>query len=330
MTSPPDDLTQQMQQLAERHVLSAQSWYGLTFDYSPLSLQLVDFAIDAFHPEAGRSASVVAAHGAYVGEVIRRHIGGDWTTVDPQTPPHLAAVAKRAVHPFDWARRRFHDLERPPLADAFDLLLQDLGRPVPDQFGSTTAILAYGLRSCTGAASPTLLTQPPDQLRLLAPLIAFSLVSSVNGKITRRELRELHRQFRHPDEFTSPQFRMTLADLQPQLATHSAAIQAESVATKLLALGQLRDWLDQQYPDSATAFATDLLHLARSIACASAGWRGFFRSRIDTNSASMLQAIKSMLRLEDESKAEPSSKSLSSDVFHHSKNCVREPDAHDR
>ncbi|MBB3695019.1 DUF6278 family protein [Sphingomonas sp. BK580] len=61
--------------LAERFAAAHQAE---VLDYSAASLALVDRLLDARRQAKGKSASAAAEAGCYVGEVIRRQLGGRW------------------------------------------------------------------------------------------------------------------------------------------------------------------------------------------------------------------------------------------------------------
>jgi hypothetical protein len=89
----PDDLAGKQRQIADLFVNTASQLAGLTFDYSQASVDDLDGWVDRLWdphgppPSEAELDSNTKLIGAYLGEVMIRHWGGDWVwNSDPEQP----------------------------------------------------------------------------------------------------------------------------------------------------------------------------------------------------------------------------------------------------
>jgi len=80
----------------------AKEQFGVDLDFSPESLKALDGALKQEYLEDGSLdeediEAVSISLGAYIGEVVRRHIGGEWQIADEPPSPRLVDVPG-----FDW------------------------------------------------------------------------------------------------------------------------------------------------------------------------------------------------------------------------------------
>jgi hypothetical protein len=74
---PPGDVFE----MAERTVEYVRRATGLTLDYKPETLPILDHYLKAVPPDQQETAAlVVSTAGAYFGEVLRQALGGEWDT----------------------------------------------------------------------------------------------------------------------------------------------------------------------------------------------------------------------------------------------------------
>ena len=139
---------------ADGFVHRAGSMFNIkeALDFSPRSLQVVDQALATFHPDGFAMSTSAGGYAAYVGEVIRRHLGGTWEVEgeDGDALPALKKVplgggAEANLGPFLWvlkaeaAMREGSPVEA-PVAGRYALLLEKVGRadeipePLPPDF----------------------------------------------------------------------------------------------------------------------------------------------------------------------------------------------------
>jgi hypothetical protein len=107
-----------MTRQAEGAVRGAQQFWDARLDFSPASLSTLDHIIaTGFRPgeEAATIDTAVQAFGAYLGEVVRRQLGGVWHDEEMSGQPVLLNVSsgEQRVEPFQVMRRRFAERTRP-------------------------------------------------------------------------------------------------------------------------------------------------------------------------------------------------------------------------
>lgn len=102
----------EMQRQAEGCVEGVRRFWGVTLDFDPQSLTAVDRLIQTgFDRQADDETitTAVQAFGAYVGEVVRRSLGGVWHDEEMKGQPVLLDVGRDSVRvePFRIVSRRF-------------------------------------------------------------------------------------------------------------------------------------------------------------------------------------------------------------------------------
>ncbi len=127
--APTSDLTATMSAYAEQAVDLISQGLGHTPDFTPDSVVLVEAMAGCIHadlpqdfldsenekdPWAGDADAELQAlclmMGGYVGEVVRRHFGGDWVMEEagPALPPtaQLCLFSRLYIDPVGWVRNR--------------------------------------------------------------------------------------------------------------------------------------------------------------------------------------------------------------------------------
>jgi hypothetical protein len=81
---------------------------GVTLDYSPKSLKRLDRAISRYFRKEEPLPTTVLSLGAYLGEVIRRNIGGRWKLKDNYMECYIGDLGViEALYPFRRVYKRF-------------------------------------------------------------------------------------------------------------------------------------------------------------------------------------------------------------------------------
>ncbi|KUN18808.1 hypothetical protein AQJ23_39455 [Streptomyces antibioticus] len=100
-------------QLAAAIVAAAADISDAALDYSPESIDVVEDIVDGFRAEGvsgEEMAESLVGFGCYLGEIVTRHIGGDWrpaTTAHPTAAPFIVVLPDaRECHPIDWVFSR--------------------------------------------------------------------------------------------------------------------------------------------------------------------------------------------------------------------------------
>ena len=101
----PAELEQLMKDSAQNAVNSAMEEFNITLDFSPESVALVDDIllafIDKYHDKALEDEAVFTIcniFGAYVGEILKRMVGGTWfyDTSNPEAPYILLEIGEKS------------------------------------------------------------------------------------------------------------------------------------------------------------------------------------------------------------------------------------------
>ena len=99
----PEELNKLMSDCAKDAVVAASAEFNITLDSSPESVTLVDDIllsfIDKYHDQALEDQAVFTIcniFGAYVGEILKSNIGGDWIydQSNPNAPYVLLGVGE--------------------------------------------------------------------------------------------------------------------------------------------------------------------------------------------------------------------------------------------
>jgi len=97
---PLDPIPENAPKLAQLVVDTAFRLDGVSLDYSPESLAFVDSRVPAFREQGSTRTQVAETlflFGCYFGEVLRRHLGGQWFT-PAQHPAGFALLALNLGH----------------------------------------------------------------------------------------------------------------------------------------------------------------------------------------------------------------------------------------
>ena len=117
--------------LAEAHRKMSKSNFGVELDYSAESLALLDKIIDEHFPKKQAPAmdTTLLTFGAYVGETIRRLLGGEWE----ETDNHELALNKvggiAQLFPMNKTRKRFENGIEDSLADFYVAVRHIIEKP---------------------------------------------------------------------------------------------------------------------------------------------------------------------------------------------------------
>jgi hypothetical protein len=133
--------------LAERTVENVRRALGVTLDYSPETLPVLDHYLTAVPDDRIETVGLIAAtSGAYFGEVLRRALGGEWASIERPDPTEwelwLASGVKLA--PGAFARESILTTDTgvaiydvpPELRPAVEDALADKGEVAEDEYYS--------------------------------------------------------------------------------------------------------------------------------------------------------------------------------------------------
>lgn len=277
MAAPQENpaLTAELQRLAESHVASATTRFGLTLDYSQESLRQTDDAI-ARELAAGNSLEdSLLTHGAYVGETLRRRLGGVWVQ-DERGVALLQGIGggDLSASPFSWVQSRLANGMGDALAARFSALQQQMS-----QARVSVARPAVAAASGPSAEEMTMITR--------SPLLIFLLVAAADGKVDKKEFNEFHNVIVGVMTGATPLLRDAMSRLLPRMEQTFDELEDVNPAEELQRLATV---LDTHYPKEAMAFKEQLLNIAVKIAESSGGFLGF-GSKISKDEKAVIAGI---------------------------------------
>jgi hypothetical protein len=117
-------LAQQQIHTAEAYASTLRERAQVPLDYSVGSLRLLDNYIAQFFPGGCSMESTLFGVAAYVGETIRRHVGGAWTMSD-ELPPGVS-VNGLFANVQAWSRKRFDPEEHETFEQKFENFIKML------------------------------------------------------------------------------------------------------------------------------------------------------------------------------------------------------------
>ena len=269
MATPQENpaLTAELQRLAESHVALAGTKFGLTLDYSEESLRQTDDVISQQLAVGNSLEDTLLTHGAYVGETLRRRLGGVWVQ-DERGVALLQGIGggDLSASPFSWVQSRLANGMSDALAGRFKALQQQLPQPGA---GAVRVSLARPVAAATVSSGPT-----EEDLTTLArsPLLVFLLVAAADGKVDRKEFAGFHKVIVGVMTSATPLLRDAMSRLLPRMEETFDELEDINPVQELERLAGL---LDTHYPKEAKVFKEQLVSIAVKIAESSGGFLGF-------------------------------------------------------
>lgn len=97
-----------IKEIAESFAKSFNEHFGITLDFSPNSLKLLDQTIDHYFDPKTILPTTILDIGFYIGEVIRRNLGGTWEMENnnPVTAKIIFESGRMEVYPIGKAKKR--------------------------------------------------------------------------------------------------------------------------------------------------------------------------------------------------------------------------------
>lgn len=298
-------------EIAERaagHVSNARETFGVTFDYSPQSLQLVDHVITKFHRDRAMFDHTIVTYGCYIGETIRRSLGGEWTpgSEDEGQPVLKDVGGSVTVFPIAWAAKRFAngDIDRisfkyTSLLSTLDRLEEDPPRlDLPEVEASDVKHTdeEEEMAEETDQLSATEAVSP-EEIIARSPLLVFLLVAAADGSVDKKELLQFQKVLTAASESNCPLFRQTLTALPQKLQEYTNKLFEAGAMSWMVELIQLTGILDEKHADDASAFKESLYALAVQIAeSAGGGWFGFGK-KVSKEEKTILDMLRATLGL---------------------------------
>jgi tellurite resistance protein len=282
-------LNSELARLAGKHIEISQQVFGITFDYSEESLQQLDAAIAKFHPDGNVLESTLLPYGAYVGETVRRLLGGVWVQ-DERGVALLQRIGgmEASASPFSWVQERFSGGMQEPIAGKFESLKQQLG-----QTGVRISAPAQPAAVTPNGGEGEISDAEAEALAR-APLLAFVLVAAADGKVDKKEVAAFEKVIGNVMITATPLLRYAMTVLLPNLEAHLAEVCQRNPVEDLRAVAAI---LDAEFPDEAEAFKHGVVAIAVQIAESSGGFLGF-GSKISKDEGMAIAGIAIALGLE--------------------------------
>lgn len=281
-----DKLLAQVQYLAETQVNAVKAHFNTTLDYTEAALGEVDRIISTYFPNEGVIETTVLGFGAYVGETIRRTLGGTWVQGEDDSA-WLENIGGQdvKVSPFGWVQRRFGNGMEDALAFKYTALMKILDEetvtvPAPAPAAPASAkpappAPAAGLK-LTRAGSGSALTHEERSSLVRAVALAAVMLAMENGRLIDKRIEKLCVAFSNADVFGCAPFQETLAELQAHFEHHiKQVIQcAGGLPGALEEFGRAREILDTKCGAEAETFKLCWVGLLATMAQGSSGFLG--------------------------------------------------------
>jgi tellurite resistance protein len=275
-------LTAELQRLASQQVQTLRNTAGLVLNYSAEMVQTLDELLSG--AQDGVADNDILGYGAYMGETIRRSLGGVWMQ-DERGVALLVDIGSPGISasPFSWVQKRANNGGGDSLVSRYSALRGQVSN------ARGAAPPTAGLRiSGAPAATPV---GAEDDARTLArsPLLVFLLVAAADGKLDKKEFKKFGEVLHQAANCPSPRLRQAIKDMVPHMATIFEDLTRESF-NPIEELQRVAQIMDTQYPAEAQVFKESLLSLAVQVAQASGGFLGF-GNKIDKNEEEAIAAV---------------------------------------
>jgi hypothetical protein len=289
------DVATMMAQLAATHVKAVYELMDTLLDFTPGSLNRVDELISTHFPNGTTMERTPVFWGAYVGETVRRNLGGEWTA-NEELGAHLTGVGGIVtLFPVTWAFKRFENGEGDSVAYKYKVAektIRDEGGTIP----SPNLPTAEELKAMMEAQDDDGSSQLPS-----AVFAVFLVVAAGGGKLEKKHMGDLNACLQKPEQFSSPLFRVALGAV-PGVAEAVIAELNGNMLNALVHLPKAMEYLDKTFPGEAGAFKKDLLAFGAVIAGSSRGFLGF-GARPTKGQSAALRVLAALLSLEVQNEA---------------------------
>ena len=319
---------QEMADMANACAEESQSLFQLELDYSPSSLQVVDQLLPIFHSRGFVFPEGHHAYSAYVGEVVRRVLGGEWQSDGDQGEAKLIGVGGNVdVKPFQWLVERMESVKGRVrtnlISDAFDELLALLDRSAdePQRIPIDFVAKKHGVDlnaiqdeefydSGVGPDDidemeddePSTELSDEDKREWLAscPLACFSILTVLNRKLKKKEQMAFIEGLNSRKDHANPLVREIFSNAESRLPLALKSLMEDSrdldAIAMTLRLVACKSIAHEMAPDHATGFFEALYDLSKEVASSAGGFFGFGK-KINKSEAMALEAIANIFGL---------------------------------
>jgi hypothetical protein len=264
----PDELTAMMISSAEQIVrYGAES--HILLDFSEDSLNRLDRLIVLLHPDGAILDSTAIVYAAYVGEVLRRNLGGEWKHTE-EHGLHFEGTNFKAG-PLKWTRDKFADPAGNSLAAKYRAVKSLIQ-------GGDAALSTVPPPPVPVPASAEEEDQEDDEDVLAlqrAPLVVCLMVASAEGTVEPKDVlkwRELLRKStRHPNRL----FKLSAGAAQVNFCENVEQLLETGLVSWPLFLLQTKAAAERISPEDSSGYCRALYDLGETVAKSSGGFWGF-------------------------------------------------------
>lgn len=282
-------LTESIMQQAAAHVRIARDVFGLTCDYSEASMAALDDAISKFHPQGNKLQTTIISYGAYIGETVRRNLGGTWAETDDDTMLKDVGGVGITIYPFTWARKRLANGMEDSIAYKYAYVKSEVLKEGGKAASFPALALPSGREEQEAAAKAA--EAPHREILSKAPLIVFLLVAMADGEVDDREIAAFHSLAEDALTIRPPLLQRSIAD---SMLNAEKLIDEDTTTASLIAeLQRVREVLDDAYATEADEFKRGLMGIARKTATASGGFLGI--NKVSKEESAMIELIAATL-----------------------------------
>jgi hypothetical protein len=97
-----DEMIRTLESMAESYAELARSRFGVPLDFTVQSLTKLDAYVQSVFPDGCAFEVTIGSIATYVGEVVRRALGGTWQ-INPGDEPPCVVVGTLRANVFAWA-----------------------------------------------------------------------------------------------------------------------------------------------------------------------------------------------------------------------------------
>lgn len=283
---PPDELADAMLKDAATFV---EVHPTLAMDFSPESLLLVDKFISETLPFGVSLDSTIILFGAYVGETVRRNLGGDWLA-DEEDNYWLQNIGgtELKLMPLRWAANRFKNGSEDALTYKYAVTAKMVTGDEEAFHRLVEAVKGLNLHAMDRP-------QFADEMLAQTPLLVFMLVAAADGKVDQKEKAALMKMTENLEKFPSPLFQTAVHTMMENTERYMGQFSAEDF-DYTDHLSDCIEVLDDEHPAEAKEFKECLMAWGKAIAEASGGFLGFGK-KLGKEEAETLDDIATLLGL---------------------------------
>ena len=251
------DISEQMMQMAAMQVEAARRHFSMELDFSEASLGEIDRAISEFHSGPALSEATYVTYLAYVGEVVRRNLGGQWVDDPERGPMVLSEEPSFGVFPYAWVKKRFEDGEDESIVFKY-LATKKLvkGEEALSDVSPDSSVPQMSFNTGSSAMSDAMAR---------APALIFMMVGGADGEIDEEKIAVLNEVIDgiegHPCRLFEGAITMMSAEVESQFSEGYG-----SPVIVVSELSEMRAEVEKVFPDQVDELCQALYDFGEKVA----------------------------------------------------------------